>query len=203
MDRVSKSILVVVMFPLVLIGQEGKLRFYEQVQLIPEYQFGVYRNYEIQKPKPTLPAAEVLDRTNFSTIGVSIQYKNRFLMGGIGLAWLTNWRSQKFQDDIRIQFNLGGNLLFSTDAAKGKSGLYFGPSFMYSIFSAENDNVPMAGYGMDLSFYKIYLRFSHQYFLRPYSGELLATTRKDAFLFASIGYGFNLNSFRKKENKKW
>jgi hypothetical protein len=205
-----KNVIIVVLFlvPNLLHGQENKPKFYDRLQIVPEYQPGIYKYYTIVYNPYSIYESSNEEFTNL--LGCGLFYKTPYFNIGINVS-----RNLIYENPIKatkLLASISGNLLSFTKAARNKTGLFFGPNILFGNlffkrYTFYNDVVqlmpykaPLIGIGADLNFYNIYLQFSYNFFL---ADNIPKTQCRNQYILFSIGYGIDMNLFRKKEKKRY
>jgi len=199
-----KNVIIVVLFliPNLLHGQENKPKFYDRLQIVPDFQIEKQKLIHLTSNPHVLNGIfkEELIFNTFISCGVNITFKNKFFSTGIGYDYLINTTMTSSDNIHRIQYNLSGNILFFLKASSNKLGIYLGPSFLICNDFIFYEQMLGLGYGVEFSIFNIWIKFSR------YNKNIVKydyyTTLDKSFLF-SIGYGIDLNLFRKNEKKRY
>jgi hypothetical protein len=200
-----KNVIFVVLFLIsnLLHGQENRPKFYDRLQFVAEFQFGrqkeIVKDYDVH-----IPSSPIINKTYIDPVyayGFSVNFKNSYFSTGLG-AYYKSTFSTWWDNFIRVQYQLSTNLLFFTKLAKNKLGLYWGPNFaLCGDFDMVGSNNLTIAYGTEFSIYNVWIKFLryNQDVIKHPGDDILFNK---SFLF-SIGYGIDLNLFRKKEKKRY
>ncbi len=185
-------------------GQENKPKFYDRLQFVTEFQLGRQKKIveEHDLHIPGSPYYKKVYNSLVYTYGMSLNFKNSYFSTGIGGYSVTTiekwWGTFNY---FRLQYQLSANLLFFTTPAKNKLRLYLGPNFVLCDDVIYLKSKFVLGYGAEFSIYNVWIKFSryNQDVIKHPGDDILFNK---SFLF-SIGYGIDLNLFRKKEKKRY
>jgi len=175
-----RVVLLVMVFPLILIGQE-KRTFADHIYLQLDAGVGIRKNaYLSGSHNSTFYEEE-------RGIGLSLEIRamfrnNIFRLGGV---------YNSMQD---FSAELGGNILFFKSTP-----FYFGPVIKYGNLKLiyGYGNSPSFGYGVDFYFKKFHVAALHAKASRTNTYDIM----NYRYSVIEVGYSFNLDSFRKKENR--
>ncbi|MCO5260098.1 MAG: hypothetical protein M9916_08140 [Crocinitomicaceae bacterium] len=199
-----KNVIIVVLFLVsnLLHGQENKPKFYDRLQIVAEFQLGRQKKIveEHDLHIPGSPYYKKVYNSLVYTYGMSLNFKNSYFSTGLGGYYVTPklWGSYNY---FRLQYQLSANLLFFTTLAKNKLRLYLGPDIALSCNFLFFQKKLGLGYGVEFSIYNVWVKFSryNQDVIKHPGDDILFNK---SFLF-SIGYGIDMNLFRKKEKKRY
>lgn len=152
-------------------------------------------DYKYTLPKPNSPIYSSTDTDNLIGINLGCNYRNPYFK--VGSKFYIN-KSIKtgdpYSNPIIIENSISGNILFFSNPG-AKTDLFLGPSLNISYLFNEEGN-PIVGFGLDLLYWNFYIGCSMNKFIGQ--TYYFGSESKESFLFITLGYSFNLNTFRKK-----
>jgi len=179
----KKIIIICTLLPFLLFSQQRERAFADNFYLQLDGGVGIWQNDELSGSHNS---TFYLKETRLVPyLGASLLFRNRFFKSALSF---NAFREISGEGSI--------NLLFFDHSRY----FYLGPMIKYGQFLSDNTGTgktPSWGYGLDFYARKIHVGIAYT----------IATTSKDLYrinnryLFWQFGYSFNLDSFRKKENR--